>query len=282
MPYALLHHPVLHHVLLRGGGSPRLHRADDLHPDAKPVELRGETCLGLRARTIEADDDDEQTPARRVLAEVAGVIYQVSADGECEMLLPGRRPLEARQPTAGLPPVIGAEESGRETVNGVQATRYTFDARATTYGDQAVAEGQLWVAEQGGYVLRYELTVSGVIGDDVDGVVTWSYSLEPTGAVGLPAECAHVAVDAPLPDDAARILRGHGIMIFETQLGVAEGAALYADRLPPLGWTLESEEALEGGALVDYLRGEQRLTLTARALEVGGTEVILVVRSAEE
>jgi hypothetical protein len=59
-------------------------------------------------------------------------------------------------------PVTAVRQPGRSTVNGVVTQRYTFDredlADSRNYRD---AEGTIWVAVDGNYVVRYEATFSG-------------------------------------------------------------------------------------------------------------------------
>ena len=77
-----------------------------------------------------------------------------------------------------------------ETVNGVTANRYTLDfpPYAGNY-ESGSLEGTLWVAQDGGYIVKYEIT-----GTDSSGVTTtWLYDLTDVGAtieLEVPALCA--------------------------------------------------------------------------------------------
>lgn len=77
-----------------------------------------------------------------------------------------------------------------ESVNGVLADRYTLDFPpfAGNY-ESGSLEGTLWVAQDGGFIVKYE-----IVGTDSNGVTTtWLYDLTDVGAVAeleVPALCA--------------------------------------------------------------------------------------------
>ena len=76
-----------------------------------------------------------------------------------------------------------------ETVNGLLTDRYTLDKPpyAGRFEDGSL-EGQLWLAREGGFIVKYE-----VIGSDSSGTTTiWRYDLTDVGStqIALPEECA--------------------------------------------------------------------------------------------
>jgi hypothetical protein len=72
-----------------------------------------------------------------------------------------------------LPYAQQFERVGEETVNGIPSAHYTYDAQdlPTEYGTMD-ARGDIWVALEGGYVVRYTLDGSGTFSAYVQGEAT--------------------------------------------------------------------------------------------------------------
>jgi len=59
-------------------------------------------------------------------------------------------------------PVTAVPQPGWRTINGILTQRYTFDLEDLANGHHYQdAEGTIWVAVNGDYVVRYEATLSG-------------------------------------------------------------------------------------------------------------------------
>ena len=48
----------------------------------------------------------------------------------------------------------GAKYAGTETVNGIRSNRYTYDEKAANRADLGKVAGEIWVAADGGYVVK--------------------------------------------------------------------------------------------------------------------------------
>ena len=131
------------------------------------------------------------------MAEVGGVAFERSGAGECTATELRENGLAALWEPAALlgGSVTGAVDAGDDPVSGVAAHHYTFDERA--FGPLAPSEstGELWVAADGGYLVRYVVTTKAAqeyFGEGVEGTVTWNYELtdvnEPLTVV-VPDDC---------------------------------------------------------------------------------------------
>jgi len=145
---------------------------------------------------------------------------------------------------ASLPPVLGAEFANEDEVNGVPAKHYTFDERAIGFTGQVTAQGEIWVASTGGYVLRYTLRLDapdGVLGPDVKGVQAWHYELSEvnTGKTSLPEICQPIQENAAVPmlDSAMVILQQPGYLVYQVTSGVDAAVAFYQQQAETLGWS---------------------------------------------
>lgn len=213
----------------------------------------------------------------KLVVEMNGVSYEVSADGNCGTTVfdPTNSLIDWQDPTASLTGVIGAEQAGHETVNGVEADHYTFDERAL--GETGVkSSGELWVASQGGYIVRYLLTTTGGedhFGDSMEGKLTVDYQLTEINQpveIPLPEGCPQGMVDAPMLPNASSLTSGPGFLKYESASNVAEAAVFYQEQLPTLGWTpLGDPDLRDTFVNLAFTKGEQMLSVIITQSESG-------------
>jgi hypothetical protein len=138
------------------------------------------------------------------------------------------RPLE---PARFLPRVAEAKEAGTETINDVPARHYTISKDKS--GTKVA--GDLWLAEPGGYVVRYVLTVSGKEGERRS-----EYNLsqvDSTREVAYPEGCAAVLTDFPVMDGARNLHRLPNSVDYTISAETAAISQFYQDQLVAQGWT---------------------------------------------
>jgi hypothetical protein len=184
--------------------------------------------------------------------------------------------------------VIGADEAGTDRVNDLAANRYTFDQRALGEQDLTEAAGEMWVASEGGYIVRYLLTTKAgaeYFGEGLEGTMTLSYELtEPNQPVTiqLPEGCPPGLVDAPLLPNAANVDNLPGTLSYDTSTSLLEAAAFYQEQIPGLGWETDGEPAIaEAAAFLNYKRKNQTLTIILSA-EGDKTRVIITLGRSQE
>lgn len=142
-----------------------------------------------------------------------------------------------------LPPLAGAEAAGDETVGGIDASAYKFDQRALGHGGSAQATGEVWIANQGGWVVKFSLALKGdadVFGQGSTGEEDWNYSVSSVNSldsIQLPAGCPEVLSDIPTLADANAIVRQPGYMKYLTTSSITDASGFYLDRLKTAGWT---------------------------------------------
>lgn len=215
--------------------------------------------------TIEASGDAE-TPDPAALAEATGTAYQRDANGTCsaKALDPANSMLASREPANELPGLMGAEEAGSETANGVVATHYTFDGRALLESSGPVTTGEVWVAADGGYVVKYQRHTTGdatYFGGGLAGEMTWDYELSDINAltgVTLPDGCQ---LDVPIMTGASNVLSLPRYAGFDTQSSIADVMSYYEEQLSGLGWDFTEPFKGEDRAVVEFTKGDQVLNL---------------------
>ena len=109
-----------------------------------------------RQLTLSTTSDGAQ-PDQVYRAEAGGVAYERRGEDACTAAAVYEPDsLAVRwEPASFLAGVRAAEEAGAETVNDVAAVHYTFDERAFGSLPPADSTGEMWVAADGAYVVRY-------------------------------------------------------------------------------------------------------------------------------
>lgn len=220
------------------------------------------------------------------MAESDGAAYEVLADQTCfaDVIVDGQSLTDIFEPAGFLTGVIGAEEAGSEEVNGIPSMHYIFDERALGETDLAKSTGEMWVASEGGFIVKYLLTTQGsadYFGEGTEGTLTWDYELTDVNTpvtINLPEDCPAGMIDAPQLPDAANLEAYPGLLIYTTTSSVADAAAFYQEQLPTLGWEPTSApDVFETLAVQDFIQGDQQLSVSVLAEDDGTTTVNLTL-----
>jgi hypothetical protein len=221
-----------------------------------------------RQLLVEETGDDSQPPV--FMAEMNGVTYEKRGEDFCfgEPVDPVDPIVQELEPAAQLPSLFGAEEEGTELLNGVQAVHYTFDEGALAeYGFSKIA-GELWLAVEGGYVLRFNMTTTGEVGyfdENTGGILKQEYELieinQPVEIL-LPTGCPPGMIEAPMLSDAVSVINRPGVLEYETASSLQEVQVFYEAELPKLGWILSETgigEIPEGMTAEEYAQALELL-----------------------
>jgi hypothetical protein len=222
-----------------------------------------------RQLTIEKTGDTSD-PDPVLMTEKDGAAYQWDGENSCTATVMTQENSIARQlePAGFLTGVIGADETGSETVNNIAADHYTFDERALGQSGVTQSTGGIWLASEGGYIVKYVLTTQGdadYFGEGIEGTLTWDYELTDVNqplTIELTADCPAGMVDAPLLPDASDVLNMPSVLAYDTSTSLPEATAFYQEQIPSLGWTLIGEPTLsETTALMEFTQGDQTMTV---------------------
>jgi hypothetical protein len=220
-----------------------------------------------------------------IMAESDGVYFERRGENECTAaaIEAGNSLRDRLEPAGFLSFIMGAEEAGKETVNAVAANHYTFDERASGQAGVVKSTGALWVASEGGYIVRYELATKGdaaYFGEGIAGTLTLDYQLTDAGrplAVALPKGCPSGMVHAPLLPDASNVQNIPGLLTYSTNTSLANAAAFYQQKLPASGWELSPFPLIDENTVVlDFTNADQQLSVLIVSEE--GTTVQIAVK----
>ncbi len=255
---------------------------------SKTYEMLNTQEPAARQLTIEKTGDVSDLDAV-FMAEVDGAAYERRGGNACNanVIDQENSQIERLDPVGFLNFVIGADEAGGETVNEVAANHYTFDERAFGQLGLAKSTGEMWVASEGGYIIKYLVTTNGTadyFGEGVEGTLTWDYELTDVNqpvAFALPDDCPAGLIDAPLLPDASNILNMPSIMEYETSSSVTDAGAFYQEQIPILGWTLIGEPTISDTLVAQtYTQGDQKMTIIIKA-DSGVTTVTILLEDIQ-
>jgi hypothetical protein len=199
-------------------------------------------------------------------------------------------------PDEFLSDLEGAQYEGEETINNIRTLHYSFDKTALLTAQMSAdeideAEGHVYIAKDGGFLVRMVVDATGKIdffdeGVDQNGDLHIEINLtdvdEPIEIV-IPAACEATAAgggsEFPMLDDATEVSSFAGVMSYKTAVSTEEALAFYDDALAAEGWEKDEGSSFVGGgsALVSYTRDGETLSLTISPdEESGGTYIILL------
>ncbi|MCB9077651.1 MAG: hypothetical protein H6631_08675 [Anaerolineaceae bacterium] len=198
--------------------------------------------------------------------------------------------------------------SGTETINGIEAKLCTFDATDLKDLEDATfdkADGKIWLAEDGGYVVKYEVAMQGYKPKDVDqqdlfkfGDVTLTYEIldvDSDISIELPAAAKNaqsldfggmadgdepVTADVPVLDDAEQLFTAAGVTTYKSTSSLDVAVEFYRQSLTDEGWTEDDGGALitDSSALLSFEKDGSTLTVSI-SQEDGGKISVSVISS---
>ena len=220
------------------------------------------------------------------------------------MMIPGMGCISAGEGTAAENPFVGltdtsifledvgkAEFVGEETVNGVETLHYTFDQTAFMgqASDVEWAKGDVYVAKEGGYMVRFVMEGKGafgteITGQDQPGTISLEMNIAPVEepvTIEVPAECAGGPAESEFPvlEDAAQYTMFGGIVSYVTQTPFADIVTFYDAELGAEGWVKDEAGSFvveNSSALLTYTRDGQTLNVTIGTNDDGETFSIVI------
>jgi hypothetical protein len=242
-----------------------------------------------RLLTIETSGDlSDLDPV--FMAEAEGASYERIGDDVCTVtqVEAGKSLGEDMEPASFLNYVVGADEAGSETINDSPANHYTFDQHALGQADLTESKGEMWVASEGDYIVKYLLTTNGkaeYFGEGIEGTLIFDYELTKINQpvdIKLPDDCPPGLVDAPQLPDASNVVNMPGLLSYETSSSLQDAAAFYQEDIPKLGWEVFEEPSItDTSALLGFTKDNQTLAVII-AVENDITTIKIALNRAQE
>jgi hypothetical protein len=191
-----------------------------------------------------------------------------------------------------------AKYEGEETVNDIRTYHYSYDKQAfanSDFNDVNEAEGHVYIAKEGGFLVRMVLVATGQmdlfdVGTKEDGELLVEIDLtnvnEPVEIV-KPAACetgpGGANAEFPMVDGASDIASFAGVLSYKTPLSVEDVLAFYEKAMVDEGWMKDEDGSFVGGgtALLTYLRDDETVNLTIGPDEESGGTYVVIIRENE-
>ncbi len=215
-----------------------------------------------------------------------------SPDGFCHGVYDEQTAEKLIDPTLMLYSITKATKIGSEPINGIASTHYRFDQNSLPLADtKTAASGELWIAEQGGYVTKFILAIQPPAEPGPNGLQAgqnWAYELsgvDEDASIRLPDGCTEVLTDVPVMPDAQFLVRNNGFTSFQTASSAAQVMDFYAKNLSTQGWTNDQE--LPTGEVnlpfsASFTKGDRNISLHLTVGDPSGVEVTIMLISGTE
>jgi hypothetical protein len=187
-------------------------------------------------------------------------------------------------PTDLLPLIRDAHEAGSEEVNGVKAQRYDFDAASLGYPSSTKVEGQVWLAADGGYVVKFSMRIKGedeYFGKGTKGEQTIEYKLDQVNALDgpdLPEGCQAVLTGFPAMPDAFDVQRLPQVLAYTSPSDIAQIQSFYEEQLQALGWTLSGSHPYPKDGSTQVFFHAEDAQIAHVVLQAAGTNTWVTVK----
>jgi hypothetical protein len=186
--------------------------------------------------------------------------------------------------------IAGASLQERDVeVNGVSTNHYLFDESALPQdggpaGTFSNVTGHIFVARDGGYLVRLELDGTGrfsglgseTVQEALLHYVVNFYDFNADIDITPPAGCQAAASSYPILDDATDLNTSGGFTSYRSSVSFSDALAFYYLEMPALGWTLAHELADPPSALLTFQRDDQNVTVSI-APNAEGEGVAIVI-----
>lgn len=150
---------------------------------------------------------------------------------------------------------FGSINSGKlvsvETINGVQAKHYKYDEKATGVQYFTKLTGDVWIAEDGGYVVKdvaeWEGHLFGMLaGGSTSDVGKGSWKQEVTAInqsfqITPPEGCENAAESLPMMADATEGASFGAMTTYKSASKMADVVKFYQTEMPKAGWAVEGD-----------------------------------------
>jgi hypothetical protein len=180
-----------------------------------------------------------------------------------------------------------------ETINGILTDRYTLDEASASQFGAVVEKADLWVAREGGYLVKYDLTIKVMPGSmnpanipaDVatfsEGTIAYNWTLEDINktTITIPSVCSSqtVGVDLPLPPGTQVDMAMGNITMGKAKASMDSVLAFFKTEYPKLGYQLTYETGdAQSGYILEFAKSGQKVTVQFSTSSDGSVGITLM------
>lgn len=196
---------------------------------------------------------------------------------------------QSSQLTKGIfsPDILGQVENakyvGTETVNGINAKHYKYDQVSANLAALGKVSGEMWVAVDGGYVVKDTVNWEGGAGlfgtsstDKGSGKWTWELTdVNQPITIAAPPECAGAASGLPMMADATDKAVIGDMTTYKSASKLADIVSFYQKEMVAAGWAADGEPTVSDQlSNLAFTKGGQKAQITVS--EDNGSSQVLV------
>ena len=180
-----------------------------------------------------------------------------------------------------------------ETINGILTDRYTLDEASASQFGAVVEKADLWVAREGGYLVKYDLTIKVAPGSmnpanipaDVatfsEGTIAYNWTLEDINktTITIPSVCSSqtVGVDLPLPPGTQVDMAMGNLTMGKVSASMDSVLAFFKTEYPKLGYQLTYETGdAQSGYILEFAKSGQKVTVQFSTSSDGSVGITLM------
>lgn len=241
-------------------------------PFAQRIVLQGGESLGIQEGLETIRIGDQQYTV--IGGEGGSCISSPPGEGEA-------MDTELFKPEDILGGLSRARRAGTETVNGVQCTHYVFDEKDIEGAGFSKAKGDMWVAVDGNYVVKYALDAEGRDpSTNKTGHINWLYEVRDINKpinIQLPAGCSAAGSQYPIMPDATEVTTMGGMVMYKSASSFKDVLQFYQEQMPAKGWSESGEQFVtEDSAWLTYTKDGSSVSVSLSVDESGNVAVMIV------
>jgi hypothetical protein len=171
-----------------------------------------------------------------------------------------------------------------ETVNGIKTRHYKYDEKSITLAGAAKVAGEMWVAVDGGYVVKEVMTWSGAAGlfgagsTKGDGKWLWELTdVDQAITIKAPENCGGAASDFPIMKDATDKSSFGDMLTYKTPSKVVDVVKFYQTQMPAAGWKAQGDATITDQFAQMQFAKDGKTAQVMISVESGKTNVTVVV-----
>lgn len=217
--------------------------------------------------------------------------FFTSAMGCISMGSSSETPFDSMVDTGGMLANEVQRVAPDETINGIPVYHYAITQDNLDLSDptamdvREITNGAIYVAKDGGYVVRMLLEGRGVSsllsGDEsLEGDIFYQLDFTPVPSVGditPPEGCAGVSeADYPILPDASNVATFAGFLSYNTAADLQATIDFYKLEMPAAGWTFLDETTITGYATLRFSLGDRTASIVIVYDASSGTGNVII------
>jgi len=184
---------------------------------------------------------------------------------------------------------IGEKVEEGVLVNEILTDHYLVEDLKMANSTLKNAKGEIWIAQNGGYIVRFTGMATGESVSVVDGVqgsgtIEWNFNLSEVNQITeitLPETCKLLTEgginDIPVPENAMEVTKIGSMLSFLAPDQPAELAEFYRLEMINAGYTLKEEIVYENFYAYTFEKAEETITLILALGKESGSEATIIL-----